>query len=211
MGSFKYRFLAVKSNPLAILLLLALTGCATFAPSIAPTTVKTIVVEPESNLMDATAENFTVMGRVSVRNAQHSFTGNVHWQHTKPEDSILLLSPLGQAVAEIKKNNDAVSLITAKQEEFHARNVEDLTSEILGWRLPLYGLQYWIQGQNAPTSTAVIELDDEDRFVAIRQDGWQILYLRYFTEQPDRNNVRPRIIELQYDDLKIRLVVDNWI
>lgn len=211
MRSLIHRFVAARCSLLIVLILQWLAGCAVFEPTVAPTTVKTIVIEPDTTLPDAAAEDFTVMGRVSVRNAQHSFTGNVHWQHTNPEDSILLLSPLGQAVAEIRRNNHAVSLITAKQEEFHARNVEDLTSEILGWQLPLNGLQYWIQGLNAPTTTAVIELDDMNRFVAIRQDGWHILYVRYFTEQSGSEKTRPRIIELQYDDLKIRLVVDNWI
>lgn len=190
---------------------LFVTGCATLAPPIAATAVRTIVIEPVTDLLDAPAADFNIIGRVSVRNTQHSFSGNVHWQHMQTEDTILLLSPLGQAVAEIRKNADGVSLVTAKAEAFYARDVEELTDEILGWRLPLNGLQHWIQGKHSPASVAIIELDDEDRIVVIRQDGWQIIYVRYFADQPEQTAVRPRIIELQFDALKIRMVVDNWI
>jgi outer membrane lipoprotein LolB len=75
----------------------------------------------------------------------------------------------------------------------------------------LSGLQYWIQGTYSPTSVAIVELDEEDRVVAIRQDGWRIIYVRYFAAQPGQTVVRPRVIELQFDALKIRMAVDNWI
>lgn len=203
---------AMKAGQLIIVsVFLFLTGCAVLAPPMAPATVRTLVVEPAENLLNVPVADFNVIGRVSVRSTDQSFSGNVHWQHTQFEDIILLLSPLGQAVAEIRKNDDVVSLVTAKEEAFYARDVEELTSEVLGWRLPLSGLQYWIQGTYSPASSAVVELDEEDRIVAIRQDGWQIIYVRYFTDQPKEAVVRPRVIELQFDALKIRMAVDNWI
>jgi len=207
-----WRFMAVRTGQLVIVsAFLFLAGCAAFAPPMVPTAVRTLVIEPEENLPDVPVADFNVIGRVSVRNAQQSFSGNVHWQHTQFEDTILLLSPLGQAVAEIKKNDEVVSLVTAKEEAFYARDVEELTDEILGWRLPLSGLQYWIQGTYSPASVAIVELDEEDRIVAIRQDGWRIIYVRYFAAQSGQTVVRPRVIELQFDALKIRMAVDNWI
>jgi len=207
-----WRFVAVRTGRLVIVsVFLFLAGCAALAPPMVPTAVRTLVIEPEENLLDVPVADFNVIGRVSVRNVQQSFSGNVHWQHTQFEDIILLLSPLGQAVAEIRKNDDVVSLVTAREEAFYARDVEELTDEILGWRLPLSGLQYWIQGAYSPASAAIVELDEEDRIVAIRQDGWRIIYVRYFAGQSGQTVVRPRVIELQFDALKIRMVVDNWI
>jgi outer membrane lipoprotein LolB len=52
-------------------------------------------------------------------------------------DEILLFTPLGQAVAEITKDQEGVRLITSKLEAFYADDVESLTEEMLGWRLPL--------------------------------------------------------------------------
>ncbi|MCB1986473.1 MAG: outer membrane lipoprotein LolB [Burkholderiales bacterium] len=192
-----------------------LASCATL--KMEPGVVaRTVIFEPTADLRNAMAEDFELLGRVAVRNEQQRFSGNVHWQHTRLEDTILLLSPLGQAVAEIKKNDNGVSLVTSKQEAFHARDVEELTLEILGWRLPLDGLQYWIQGLYSPLSTAAVDLDSDDRVISIRQDGWEILFTRYtaaYTDQPGEpgeTQMRPRIIELKFEDLGIRMVIDNW-
>jgi len=193
---------------LCFLFLPLLMSCATLTTQ--PTIVKTVFLEPAADLKNAVAPGFELLGRVSVRNENQRFSGNVHWQHTIQEDTILLLSPLGQAVAEINKNDAGVSLVTSKQEAFYARDVEDLTAEILGWRLPLSGLQYWIQGQHSPLSAASVDLNGEDRIIAIRQDGWQVLFARYYTNLSDQASAHPRIIELQFEDLSIRMVIDNW-
>lgn len=198
---------------LLIIILPILAGCSTLKtqPSIA---VRTVIFEPVTDSRDAAAADFKLLGRVAVRNAQQRFSGNVHWHHARLEDTILLLTPLGQAVAEIKRDGHGVSLVTSKQETFHARDVEELTVEILGWRLPLDGLQYWIQGFYSPFSTASVDFDNDDRIISIRQDGWEILFTRYAAESTDhsgRVQIRPRIVELRFDDLNIRMVIDNWV
>lgn len=185
-----------------------LVSCAALAPQ--PTVVRTISIEPVAGLQNASADNFDLLGRVSVRNEHQRFSGSVHWQHSEQDDTILLLSPLGQAVAEINKQNEGVSLVTSDKEVFHARNVEDLTADVLGWRLPLKGLQYWIQGRYSPASAASVDIDSGNRIIAIRQDGWQILFKRFYADETARIP-RPRIIELQFEDLDIRMVIDDWL
>ncbi|PTN12849.1 lipoprotein insertase outer membrane protein LolB [Nitrosomonas aestuarii] len=209
-STFAYcRYLANGTGwQLLLLFLPLLISCATLTPQ--TTTVKTVFYEPAADLQNAVAADFELLGRVSVRNENQRFSGNVHWMHTTLEDTILLLSPLGQAVAEINKNEVGVHLVTSKQEVFHAHDVEDLTAEILGWRLPLSGLQYWIQGQHSPLSAASVDMDSEDRIVTIRQDGWQIFFTRYYTDLFGQSVIRPRIIELQFKELSIRMVIDNW-
>ncbi|WP_309371502.1 lipoprotein insertase outer membrane protein LolB [Nitrosomonas sp.] len=189
-----------------------LVGCAALTTQTTQV-VRTVVFEPSIESDTAITNGFELLGRVSVRNAQQRFSGNVHWQHTKHEDTVLLLSPLGQAVAEIFRNHDGVSLTTSKQETFYAGNVEDLTAELLGWRLPLNGLRYWVQGKHSPLSRASVDYDSEDRVIAIRQDGWEIMFTQYFSADAvlsDRSAVRPRIFELRIEDLTIRMVVDQW-
>ena len=198
---------------LFFIILPILAGCATLQtqPNVV---VRTVVFEPVTGLRDPAAADFKLLGRVAVRNAQQRFSGNVHWQHTRLEDTILLLTPLGQAVAEIERSDNGVSLVTSKQETFHARDVEELTVEILGWPLPLDGLQYWIQGLFSPLSTASVDFDSDDRIISIRQDGWEILFTRYTVQSIDQSGktrLRPKIVELRFDDLNIRMVIDNWV
>jgi outer membrane lipoprotein LolB len=68
-------------------------------------------------------------------------------------------------------------------------------------------------GRANPLIIAEIDMDHNDRVIAIRQDGWEITYLDYFSRAVlDHNEAKiaPRIIELNYPNLKLKLVIDNW-
>lgn len=183
-------------------------GCAILTPQ--TTIVTTIVTQPEPDRANTALANFNLLGRISVRDEKQHFSGGVRWQHTGFNDEILLLSPLGQTVAQIEHDLEGVRLTTSERPIFYAADVESLTEEILGWRLPLKGLQYWVQGMHSPATVSEQDLDVNGRIKAIRQDNWQINYIRYFSVNAVSLN-RPRIIELSYNDnLKIKLVVDDW-
>ena len=100
-------------------------------------------------------------------------------------------------------------MITSKLEAFYATDVESLTQEILGWRMPINGLQYWIQGTHLPVTAAEKDLDNKDRIVAIRQDGWHIHYNSFAPAQINSIPL-PKVLNLVYQNLRIRLVVDDW-
>ncbi|MBS0299855.1 MAG: outer membrane lipoprotein LolB [Proteobacteria bacterium] len=175
-------------------------------PEAAITTVQT---EPVAGAHNAVAADFNILGRIAIQDDNQSFTGSFRWQHLAASDEILLFTPLGQAVAEIYKDHEGVRLITSKMEAFYADNVESLTEEILGWRLPLNGLQFWIQGLHSPANAAQKDFDNKNQLVAIRQDGWHIHYQDFAAAQPNTAPL-PRVLNLMYQKLKIRLVVDDW-
>lgn len=183
-----------------------LTGCATLTDK--PVAVSTVVIEPVVTGAAASA-NFELAGRVAVKDSKQSFSGGVRWQHTHTSDEILLLSPLGQTVAQIQRNSEGVKLTTSEQKTYRAADVESLTGQVLGWRLPLTGLQYWVRGVNSPPTSAAVDKDGAGRVVAIRQDGWEITYLSFFPSEPSQI-ARPRVLALQRGELEIRLVIDGW-
>lgn len=187
-----------------------ISGCITLThPTPADKAVKTILTEPVDSAQIAPAADFNLLGRLSIQNGNERFSGSFRWQHLTVSDEILLFTPLGQAVAEITKDQEGVRLITAKLEAFYADDVESLTEEVLGWRLPLRGLQYWIQGKHSPLTAAEMDLDDKDQVVVIRQDGWKIQFSSYAPAQSNQTPL-PRILDLLYENLKIKLVVDDW-
>lgn len=171
--------------------------------------VKTIVIEPVVNAQSAPAADFNLLGRISIQSRNQNFSGSFRWRHLATGDEILLFTPLGQAIAEIARDHDGFRLITAKLEAFYANDAESLTEEILGWRLPLNGLQYWIQGIHSPVTVAEKDLNNKNQVIAMRQDGWVIQYLSYMPTQPNVPAF-PRVLSLNYEDLKLRLVIDNW-
>jgi outer membrane lipoprotein LolB len=183
-------------------------GCAVFESR--EVVVTTIVTQPSEGTVKETATDFGLIGRVLVKADKHGFSGGVHWQHTDISDELLLFSPLGQTVAQIDRGPEGVYLITSEQKTYYASSVEDLTEDVLGWRLPLSGLQFWVLGTHFPFTMSEKDLDSNGRTVAIRQDGWKITYLDYFSQPVPAYNILPRVLELSRVDLKLRLVIDNW-
>lgn len=181
-----------------------LVGCASFAPR--ASVVNTIVIEPVAGVAPV---NFELMGRLSAKNGKQGFSGGVRWRHTNTDDEIHLLSPFGQIVAQIQRNQDVVLLTTSEQKIYRAADVENLIEQVLGWRLPVLGLQYWVRGVSSPTTKSEMDLDIDGRVIAIRQDGWEILYSSYFPSQLIQA-ARPRALVLNHSDIKIKLVIDNW-
>lgn len=171
--------------------------------------VKTIFTESVAEDQIVPAADFNILGRISIQDQNQRFSGSFRWQHLANSDEILLFTPLGQAVAEVAKGDDGVRLITSKLEAFYANDVESLTQEVLGWRLPLDGLQYWIQGVHSPATAAQKDLDNKDQVIAIRQDGWKIHYGSYMAAQKNQIPL-PKTLDLVYENLRIRLVVDDW-
>ena len=198
------------SFPLSGLILFVfpfLVGCAALSARTA--VVSTVIIEPVAGTEGAGPAKFGLIGRVSVKDEKQGFSGGIHWHHTDTGDEILLLSPLGQAVAQIQRNTEGIRLTTSEQKVYYAADVGDLTKQVLGWHLPLMGLQYWVQSMNSPATIAAMDRDSDGRIVAIRQDDWEITYSSYFP--PERlQTARPRVLVLNRGDLRIKLVIDQW-
>ncbi len=206
MASKKQYYFSFSAWKLILCALPFIAGCATISTQ--STVVRTIIIQPVANSETITPNKFNLTGRISIQDEQQRISGGIRWQHSETDDEVLLLSPLGQVMAQILRDHDGVRLTTSEQQVFYATDVESLTEEILGWRIPLAGLQYWAQGTHSPLTIAMKDLDENDRVVAIRQDGWIISYLSY-TVMRSAQKRRPRVLTLNYEALKIRLVVDN--
>lgn len=182
-----------------VAVLLALSGCATVEKPVSREEVMA-----EASRLPA----FNLEGRVGVRHNDRGFSGNLKWRHAPQFDEVFLLSPLGQGVAEIRSRPGKVTLTTSEPAVYEATDVESLTAEVLGWRLPLAGLTYWIMGAPAPGSVATLERDAAGRIVHLIQDGWQIDFLEY-AEVSGRS--LPRKFLVRYGDLELKLFIQQWV
>jgi outer membrane lipoprotein LolB len=152
---------------------------------------------------------FRLAGRIAVSHNGESFSGSLRWNHAAEEDEIFILSPLGQGVARIVSNSAGASLETAEGQGYRAADVESLTEEVLGWRLPARGLQYWVMGRPAPGSAAEGEMNEDMQLSTLRQDGWRVEYLGYRMVQ---GTLLPAKLEVALDErLRVRLVIDDWV
>jgi outer membrane lipoprotein LolB len=187
-------------------------GCTALAPK--NNVASTIVTQPVPDMADSKAADFGLIGRVSVKGGKESFSGGVQWHHRERGDEILLLSPLGQTLAQIRRTPEGVYLTTSERESYYDANVENLTERVLGWRLPLMGLQYWVQSMSSPATVSAVDMNIDGQVMAIRQDGWTIDYLAYSTMAPVQTSqtrtTLPRLLMLKRDGLQIKLVIDAW-
>ena len=89
---------------------------------------------------------FDLTGRVNVRVENKAYPGRIHWQHGPESDELWLYSPVGSGVARMRQDASGAVLIASDGKEYRAQDLKLLTRKVLGWDLPLDGLQYWVRG-----------------------------------------------------------------
>jgi len=155
----------------------------------------------------ADARGFDLSGRIAVRYGVEAAGGQLRWRHDREGDEMLISSPLGQGLARIQRQGEAVTLTTADGHEYRAADAEMLTERVLGFRVPLTGLSDWVRGRPAADAAEVTHAvrDPQGRLLVLEQAGWRIEYLAY---EEERN--LPTRLRLTYPALELRLVIAEW-
>jgi outer membrane lipoprotein LolB len=173
---------------------LALAGCATTPPVVAP-------ARPEGDAP------FAVEGRLSARHGNDALSANFRWTHAPPIDALVVTTPMGQGIAEIRGDASArhVEVRGANGLTDEAPDWSTLTERALGAPVPVDGLAVWMQGLALPDLPHTQERDATGRVAQLRQDGWQVVY-----DYADAAATRPARLKLTRADIEVRIVVDHW-
>jgi outer membrane lipoprotein LolB len=145
----------------------------------------------------------SLSGRVSVHQEEENFSGQFQWVSSDGVDDILLSDPLGQGVAKIMRNAQETMLQLPDGRKEAAPDADALTEKLLGFRLPLGGMSYWINARPDPSSPNQLVYNEHHLVARIQQDGWKIDYLSYEDE-------RPKKLLITRQALEIKLIVDHW-
>ncbi|MEW5788155.1 MAG: lipoprotein insertase outer membrane protein LolB [Pseudomonadota bacterium] len=187
---------------LAAALVLLLEGCAAL-PGFTPDTGARTTFVPTPP-----PAAFHLEGRVAVRHGEESFSGGLAWKRMGRFEELLLNTPLGQGVAEIRSDPDGVALTDAKGQTLRAADPDTLARQALGLELPLRGLGWWVVGQPRPDTPYRAEPDADGRLAVLEQDDWRIEFSRY---APQGERPLPgKLLARRGDALEVRLVVDRW-
>ncbi len=146
---------------------------------------------------------FELSGRIAARYGAESFSGNLAWRHAVRNDEMLITTPIGQGVARIVREGEAVTLTTAEPKEYRATDAESLTEQVLGFRLPLAGLADWVRARPSGDASFKDEKSADGRLQRLEQSGWKIEYLEYDGERPSR-------LRLLYPGIELRLAILGW-
>ena len=187
---------AIHFDYLLMAIALFLAGCATTPPT----------PQPVARPAQIEHASFALNGRIAVNHDGKRSSSSVRWTHHPADDEILLFAPLGQTMARIHRDADEVVLDTSDK-HYAAEDTEELTQRVLGWHLPLEGLQYWVLALPAPGSQASIERDANGQVSVMRQDGWEIRYTRYAAQASDSLPLR---MSLQREGMELQLLIDEW-
>ena len=149
---------------------------------------------------------FSLTGRVAVKLAQRGYSAKLTWRHAAAGDRMRLLSPVGSVIAELEADASGAVLTTGDKKEYRSGNVQALTREVLGWDLPLEGLQHWVVGRAEPgLPVQAEERDARGRLTRLTQNDWHISFLDYAGDSS-----LPARMALVYENLNLRLIVDRW-
>jgi outer membrane lipoprotein LolB len=146
---------------------------------------------------------FDLTGRLAARYGNESFSANLAWRHARNADEMLITTALGQGVARIVREGDAVTLTTAEPREYRAADAEALTEQVLGFRVPLAGLAEWVRGRPSTESPATAEYAPDGRLLSLQQGGWNIEFVEYAGKLPSR-------MRLAYPGIELRLAISQW-
>lgn len=153
----------------------------------------------------ASIEAFSLEGRIAVRHADERFSAGIDWRHDATSDEIIVSGPLGQGLARLTAGGGAARLDTADQKHYVATDLEGLSEQVFGTRLPVSGLARWVLGRSADGGAA--RLDEAGRLAGLSERGWSIEYLRYESEA---HNALPALLLARRDAVEVRLIIDRW-
>lgn len=153
-------------------------------------------------------DHWTAVGRIAVRTEEEAWNASLRWEQRGESYRIRITAPMGQGAMQLSGEPGRVVLVTSENERFSARDPETLIFDHLGWRMPVSGLRFWIQGLADPaTSTGQLILRDDGYPRRLVQSGWTVRYLRFGEEQPA---AFPNKVFLDRGELSVRIVVNRW-
>lgn len=150
---------------------------------------------------------FGLQARIAVKTEARLFSGGARWQHHPPLDDMAVLSPLGSQVATLSTRPEAAVLTTSDGKTFESKDIELLTEENLGWRLPLAGLSHWVLGRPTPRLSEKIEWNPQGRLLRLEQDGWVIEYPEYAFHH---GYWLPKKMLMTHPKLTLKIVIQEW-
>ncbi len=185
---------------LVLIFCLALAGCAGIFTRSGPSGVQ---VDSRGAVT-----RFNLEGRVAVKSGDQNFSGGMRWERREDEEVVLLSTPLGQGVAEIRRDERGVVLVDAEGKRYQAADIDTLAQGALGVPIPLSGLVYWLSARPRPLAPHVAYLDKAKRVAILEQDGWRIEYDRY--QRRSGVDLPAKVFARRDGEVEFRLVVDAW-
>ena len=150
-----------------------------------------------------------IQARAVVKLKGEAYNLGINWRQNDGQLFILLQAPFGQGVIRIESiAGGGYRLSLPDGRVLDDNSPEALLEKVIGWSIPISGLEYWIRGLPQPQSDFSHRIDDAGRTRFLKQDDWSIDYIDYFSHSD--SPYLPRRIKLNFDEITIKIVIERW-
>jgi len=147
-------------------------------------------------------------GRIGVSAGDEGFNGQLWWRQDGNVFRVRISGPLGIGTVFINGNRRELTVTDRDGVVTELHDAEVELRQMYGWTIPLTSLRYWALGIPDPASPAETEFSTDGRLVKLRQQNWEVDITQY---REGGGQLMPRRLTAVNDDVKVRLVIDNWV
>lgn len=192
---------------LALLVALALTGCATsrVLTPLPPTDASLAALAQREQAL-AAQPDWGLDGRIAISNSRDAGSGRIEWRQAGPRFDIALTAPITHQGWRLSGEPGRATLDGLQGGPREGDDAESLLREATGWEIPVRSLPSWVRGLRADPAHAVVQFSADGRLARLAESGWTIDY----TWPSALDAALPARIEARRDDARVRLVIDRW-
>lgn len=146
-------------------------------------------------------------GRIGVSAGNEGFNGQLWWRQDGVVFRARIGGPLG--IGTIFINGDQREL-TVTDGDGTVTELHDAEAELrdrYGWTIPVTSLRFWALGIPDPADPADTEFGADGQLDRLHQRNWQVEFSQY---REGGGQLMPRRLTAVSDDVKVRLIIDNW-
>ena len=147
-------------------------------------------------------------GRIGVSAGDEGFNGKLFWRQDGVVFRARISGPLGAGTVFINGNQRELTVTDGDGMVTELDDAEAELRQMYGWTIPVTSLRYWALGIPDPADPAETNFGEDGQLVKIMKSHWQVDYGPY---QDIAGQPMPRRLTAVNDDVKVRLIVDDWI
>ena len=126
------------------------------------------------------------------------------------QERVRLIGPIGTGSVQLISADNRASLISGKQ-EYKGIDAENLLFNIVGWRLPVSEMRFWLFGMPSPNASGKFWLNEQGQLQTLLQSDWEIEFDRYEID-PVLQQALPKKITAVHrgNQAKVKLVIKSF-
>jgi outer membrane lipoprotein LolB len=153
------------------------------------------------------ADEWEFAGRIGVSAGNDGFNGKLWWRQDGIVFRARISGPLGVGTIFINGDRRELTLTDRDGVVTELVDAEVELRERYGWTIPVASLRYWALGIPDPTSPSEGSFNESGQLSELTQGNWRVTIAQY---SEAGGQAMPRRLTAVNEDIKVRLVIDNW-